>query len=122
MAVAENLPTQNILTKLIAGQALMQSTDLNPPFSSSLQTVSQIGSKIIVQNHGFPHVLFCKNSLASNVRGRAFLDIIEAQPQFTLSFFLIFKPEFNWIELIGYNIVFPRQDWLKVPTKVTFQL
>ena len=122
MAIAKNLPTQNILAKLKAGQALMQSTNLNPSLASSLQTDAQIGSKVIVQNHGFPHVLFCENSLASNICSRAFLDIIEAQLQLTAAGLFIFKPKFNWIELVGYNIIFPRQDWLKVLTKVTFQL
>ena len=83
MAIAKNLPTQNILTKLKAGQTLMQSTNLNLSLASSLQTDAQIGSKVIVQNHGFPHILFCENSLASNVRSRSFLDVIEAQPQLT---------------------------------------
>ena len=83
MAIAENLSTQDVLAKLIAGQALMQSANLNPSLASSLQTDAQIGSKVIVQNHGFPHVLFCENSLASNICSRAFLNIIEAQPQLT---------------------------------------
>ena len=122
MAIAENLSTQDVLAKLIAGQALMQSTDLNPSLTSSLQTDAQIGSKIIVQNHGFPHVLFCENSLASNICSRTFLDIIEPQPQLTVSFLFILKPELNWIEGIGHDIVFPREDRLKVLTKVTFQL
>ena len=83
VTITKNLSTQNILTKLKAGQTLMQSADLNPSLASSLQTDAQIGSKVIVQNHGFPHILFCENSLASNVRSRSFLDIIEAQPQLT---------------------------------------